>query len=740
MRLAEGTTIEDRFQIISYIGEGGMGTVYNALQVGFNRTVALKFLDWKSTGDNAEAFARLEREAQALSELQHKNIVSVYGFYKSDSFGPFLVMEYLAGQSLQLLLSNRTPLAPERSIEIVIEICEALACAHAGRIVHRDIKPSNIILGEPYGLKIIDFGLIKLLPDYGKTVQQLTEAGCAVGSVLYMSPEQCTASVCDERSDIYAVGCVLHHCLTGVPPFEGDNSVAIMLQHVHDAVPALSSACPDRTYPEKLQDVILRAMAKAPEHRYQSASELLADLKLIASGKSELVSTSASPARLDAGQTRTSYGSKFRHGIGSSPSKVAQLLMVSLVCLLLGGAIFVGGVATGSISAQQFDGVRIAVLEAQLRLSHSSEENARLSSVLASQYDRDQIADEAIYYYGKFVEQSRIAFGISSRYLDAELALADCLRRYNHTQDAVDRYKQVLGELILLLNKGQIDDTDRRICTAAKNLQQLSLRSAGENALLSLSADLVNHRILAEELLQLVVDSGSPKGRVLARTQLASLQCRDANAKNAVNLFNDLIDVTKEPRNKIELCYFAGQALKQNHHYTEAIQFILAGLHEAEKHGFDNSDASVYEQAASCFIQIRQYNEAKSCFQRAVAIAKAQPRRDTLLIIRSLDGLGQAEYHSANYSAAEKSLREEESFLRRSAQPDFAQLVHTIGMIGDSLTMQKKYYRAEKEFQRALELIDSSSPREQLISLRGAIAEKYRINDSTPDSERPKAR
>jgi serine/threonine protein kinase len=281
-----GSTIDERYELLSEIGRGGMGAVYKAKQHPFDRIVALKMLPGQ-LGD-AEAHARFEREAMAISALQHKNIVLFYG-YGVWCGAPYMVMEHVDGRSLQNLLQKNEPLEPKFALRIIEQIAEGLSCAHAHGLVHRDLKPSNVMIVGDEGnfvAKIIDFGLAQLMPSFGKDVQKLTEAGAAVGSVLYMSPEQCIGKETDARSDIYALGAIFHHCLTGVVPFTGDHSVSVMHQHVSEATPRLDSSLPDSA---ALQALIDHAMQKDPKDRYQSADEFLADIRQLLKGNASVL-------------------------------------------------------------------------------------------------------------------------------------------------------------------------------------------------------------------------------------------------------------------------------------------------------------------------------------------------------------------------------------------------------------------------------------------------------------------
>lgn len=271
-----GNTI-DEFEIISLLGEGGMGRVYLARQRGLERLVALKFLNTSLSGEDHQKI-RFQREALVLSKLKHKNLVTLYAYGQWKGKFPYLVMEFLSGASLENLLRQEGPLEPLRAISILLSICSGIEYAHSNGIVHRDLKPSNVILegDSPEEVKIIDFGLARL-----ESAQELTKSGALIGSYHYMSPEQCAGLKSDERSDLYALGCILFELLTGAPPFVADTATALMRKHCCDELPPLCASVP---LPIGLEGIVSKLLSKQPGDRYQTAAELQADLKLVALG------------------------------------------------------------------------------------------------------------------------------------------------------------------------------------------------------------------------------------------------------------------------------------------------------------------------------------------------------------------------------------------------------------------------------------------------------------------------
>jgi serine/threonine protein kinase len=286
MILAIGQTISNRYEILSMVGSGGFAQVYKARDLQFGRIVAIKVLTTELT-PNDPTLARFEREAQILSRLKHKNLPIFYGFGQ-DNGRPYLVSELIKGVSLATLLLPGKPLSIPHTVALINQVCAALSCAHAHDIVHRDISASNVLLTESEGggeiVKLIDFGLATGIGADGNG-QKLTEAGIALGSLCYMSPEQCLGAKADRQSDIYALACLLHHCLTGAPPFEAQSPEEIMTLHLHDSFPRLreqrkpAAEEDDPLVLQSLQSVIDRASRKKPEERYPSVERMIQDLQ-----------------------------------------------------------------------------------------------------------------------------------------------------------------------------------------------------------------------------------------------------------------------------------------------------------------------------------------------------------------------------------------------------------------------------------------------------------------------------
>jgi eukaryotic-like serine/threonine-protein kinase len=272
-----GTLLDNRYEILEVLGGGGMGLVYKARHNLMKRIVAIKMLHKQFVG-TGDALKRFQQEAQASSCLSLPNILTVYDFGLTPDGQPYMVMDYLDGYSLSDLLAKEGHLPVERSINIFVQACTALAHAHEKGVLHRDLKPSNIMLvnfeNQKDFVKIVDFGIAKLLTRQGADAEQLTKTGEVFGSPLYMSPEQCRGKVLDARSDIYSVGCVMYKTLSGAPVFSGEELIELLFKQMSDAPAPFSEICPELKIPSELEEIVFKALAKEPENRYQSMNEL----------------------------------------------------------------------------------------------------------------------------------------------------------------------------------------------------------------------------------------------------------------------------------------------------------------------------------------------------------------------------------------------------------------------------------------------------------------------------------
>jgi beta-lactam-binding protein with PASTA domain/tRNA A-37 threonylcarbamoyl transferase component Bud32 len=270
-----------RYELDGIVGRGGMAEVYRARDLRLDRIVAVKTLREDLARDQTFQ-ARFRREAQSAASLNHPSIVAVYDTGEDNagmSHVPFIVMEYVDGRTIRDLLRDDRRLLPERALEITDGVLRALDYSHRAGIVHRDIKPGNVMLNRQGEIKVMDFGIARAVAD---TQATMTQTAQVIGTAQYLSPEQARGERVDARSDLYSVGCLLYELLTGRPPFTGDSPVSIAYQHVREAPVPPSRVDPD--LPDWADPIVLRAMEKDPNDRYQSAAEMRSDIQRALSG------------------------------------------------------------------------------------------------------------------------------------------------------------------------------------------------------------------------------------------------------------------------------------------------------------------------------------------------------------------------------------------------------------------------------------------------------------------------
>ncbi|BDR56089.1 Stk1 family PASTA domain-containing Ser/Thr kinase [Xylocopilactobacillus apis] len=268
--MEKGYSVGGRYRIIREIGEGGMSVVYLAHDLILDRDVAVKVLKY-DLQNNPETTRRFEREAMAISELNHPNIVSIYDV-GNDHGMQYLVMEYVDGTNLKEYLRDNFPLPLERIQQIMEQILSAVAHAHSQGIIHRDLKPLNILINKDGNIKISDFGIAMALNDEG-----MTQTNSVLGTVHYLSPEQARGAQATKQSDIYSLGVILYELLTGSVPFVGETPVSVAIKHSRNDLPSVRQK--DPSIPQSFENIISRATAKDPQDRYANVEEMMGDVK-----------------------------------------------------------------------------------------------------------------------------------------------------------------------------------------------------------------------------------------------------------------------------------------------------------------------------------------------------------------------------------------------------------------------------------------------------------------------------
>jgi serine/threonine protein kinase len=274
-----GSIISHRYQLLEYLGEGGMGTVFKALQLSTGREVALKMM--RADAYTREARERFHLEAKVASRLNHPNAAAIYDFGDTTKNQLFLAMEFIDGVGLDRLLEESGQFEVEEVVEIFVQICELLSEAHANGIIHRDLKPTNILLTQTRKgdllVKVLDFGIAKQADTF--ETQSLTQPGEVLGSPRYMSPEQCLGEKVTPATDIYSAGCMLYELLLGVPPHLGADGDETMALHCTERPAKFHKVRPDLEIPLELEQITLRSLNRKPEDRFPSVDEFGTRLK-----------------------------------------------------------------------------------------------------------------------------------------------------------------------------------------------------------------------------------------------------------------------------------------------------------------------------------------------------------------------------------------------------------------------------------------------------------------------------
>ncbi|MBX9690599.1 MAG: serine/threonine-protein kinase [Candidatus Obscuribacterales bacterium] len=320
-----GKTIDGKYLILERLGQGGMSAVYKAEHVLMKRMVAVKVMHAHLKTDPLSV-KRFEQESWTSGSLKHPNLVTVHDSGKTEDGSLYLVMDHIEGHSLDDELSKHGRLAHMRACKIFLQAADGLEMVHQNGIIHRDIKPSNIMISDlPDGseiVRIVDFGIAKVVDESGDLMQKLTQTGQVFGSPLYMSPEQCQGIPLDKRSDIYALGCVMYEAICGEPPLVGVNPLETMKRHIFDIPPSFNQVDSNLRVPVRLEALVFKMMEKDPAKRYQDLAEFKQDLKDVIENNVPAVTTV--PDKI--AQLNREFARRFR------PKQTTVL--ITIVCLL----------------------------------------------------------------------------------------------------------------------------------------------------------------------------------------------------------------------------------------------------------------------------------------------------------------------------------------------------------------------------------------------------------------------
>jgi eukaryotic-like serine/threonine-protein kinase len=336
-----GSIIGDRYELISEIGSGGMGSVFKARHLALPKFFAIKILKSELSSD-ADFRARFEQEARTSSLLSHPHLVSIYNYGTTKYGEAFLVMDFIEGKSLADLLYSVKRIEQGQAVNLFAQICQGLSHAHGLGVIHRDLKPSNIMLVDTKDgadhVKIVDFGIAKMVTTDGGITQSLTKTGQFFGSPLYMSPEQGNGGKLDQRTDIYSLGILMYECLTSAPPFRGDNALVTIMMHSEKQPKPFD---PSLGIVEELEDIVFKALEKDQENRYQSMEELR--LALLNVSHSNEVDSGKSKPKASQSKSKKSPAQGQAPGIARDSGQPRISLSLVAVCLVALLIIFGGG-------------------------------------------------------------------------------------------------------------------------------------------------------------------------------------------------------------------------------------------------------------------------------------------------------------------------------------------------------------------------------------------------------------
>ena len=392
MSTAVPAQLGGRYEIGELLGRGGMAEVHMGRDTRLGRTVAVKMLRPDMARDPSFQ-TRFRREAHSAASLNHPAVVAVYDTGEDEFAGnpvPYIVMEYVEGSTLRELISSGNRLVPERALEITDGVLAALAYSHQQGIVHRDIKPANVMLTRSGDVKVMDFGIARAVADNGAT---MTQTSAVIGTAQYLSPEQARGEQVDARSDIYSTGCLLYELLTGRPPFVGDSPVSVAYQHVREEPVPPSRIDPD--VPRNADAIVLKALTKDREDRYQTADEMRRDIAAAQAGRTivppavpmdatqaidrntVLAGTGTYPAATDPERREGRGGRAFGYALLG-----LAVIAVFVLAAVLGREIFAGG---GSETTRVPDITGLTLAEARQSLQ---QENLTLGQVEEKNDDR----------------------------------------------------------------------------------------------------------------------------------------------------------------------------------------------------------------------------------------------------------------------------------------------------------------------------------------------------------------
>jgi serine/threonine protein kinase/lipopolysaccharide biosynthesis regulator YciM len=759
--------VVSHYRILNKLGEGAMGVVYAAEDMHLGRQVAIKFLS-ASNSDTHHFKARFLREARAVSQLSHPNIATIYDYGETDDGSPFIVMELVKGRPLSELLYE-SDLTLESAVEIIEDVADALGEAHEQGIVHRDIKPSNVFISERGVVKVLDFGLAKQLneergqadPDARTLLATHTRSDIIVGTPLYLSPEQARGAVVDGRSDLFALGALLYECIAGTPAFSGASVIEIGAQILHVNPPPPSTFNP--RVPKELDRITLKALAKKPEARYQSAAEMIEDLRVVRAK----VAGDAQPIRRikdDLHRTSQPSGSRLT-GRSSALMQLSENLRrprvslgVVLISVLVGGLLLWGlislwrpGPYKTSPEAQTWydkglEALRSgAYFQASKALSKAVEvddrfalAHARLAEAWIEMGYADNAKNEMLKVSDLVTDRSGLP---KTEALALEAINSLVTSDYTHAIKAEAEIARLLpNEAYALVDLGRAYEKNEEPLKAVENYVQATSLDP-QNALAYLRVGVLYGRQgnlrgavaafqKAEEIYKPSVNAEGQTSVLFERSHLYINTGRLEEARADLSQALELASASRNDYQKIDtllelsrLSYTEGATAKAQEYANEAINF-------AQQHGLNEPIARGLKNLGYTFFLGGKYDEAEKAYQRGLEVAK-----------RGKLWFRQAEILQNLGSLYDKQLKTNEALayvtqaLTFFEQGGYRSNIHTCRiLLGRANRRKGDYEAALKTFQQTLELARESGYQPQIAFSLGEIGTVLTEQERYPEA------
>lgn len=720
-----GTLFDGRYRILSLLGYGSAGAVYKAEHEILRQLVAIKLLHSQQLSNQSQRL-RFEREGKALSALSHINIVSAHDYGVTPEFYPYLVMQFVAGKSLEDTIKSEGFLDPVRAVAIFLQVADGLAYAHKKGIVHRDLKPGNIMLVEGYAdgeiVKIVDFGLAKLSPNAELLKQKLTQTGQVFGTPLYMSPEQWSGQPADARSDIYALGNSMYEAVTGDTPFEVEELLEFMLDHADIKPPPPHVKTPGLQISTELENVISRTMEREPNKRYQSIADMRTALENTPEYKSYWNNLGVAKKERMLATARQQ----------SRAIAIKYLVIAAIVLLLAGGAttwltLTVPGIIFQtrlSIIAQQLihpaDDARLIESEKRLaelyyRQKQYSEAAEKFKTVAELIKNKSGLASaelgDTYEHLAEIYSQQKGEDQKTADYVHAAMMSFDAAglqnEKNNQLERSVDLLRKGLRNRKRLLPQGEIE-----YALALQHLATLELAlgaSSNDKACILQAADHLEQSLTA---FKKVPEATSNEQNIavtlltLGRTYIALGRLADAE-----KVYKQAILVTPaDSVNIITLWLALGDIILEQSRCTEAENVYERALGIVEtQFGSDSKElgrvTDKLENLAKAYGSQNDYANASRLYERVLSLRAMESGQSSALVKTASLNLANALTKESKHSHAELFFRRTLAIEEKETGPESEQVAYVIAVLANCEQNQGKNTEALKDTERAIRLL-----------------------------------